>query len=57
MGLAGATAGAISGLIVEAWSYPRLTVLAALATAPLVLLLWASVKVPDEVKVSALPRT
>jgi hypothetical protein len=57
MGLAGATAGAISGVIVEAWGYPRLTVLAALATAPLVLLLWASVKVSDEVKVSALPRT
>jgi MFS family permease len=57
MGLAGASAGAISGLIVEAWGYPRLTVLAALATAPLVLLLWATVKVPDEVKVSALPRT
>jgi MFS family permease len=56
MGLAGASAGAISGLIVEAWGYPRLTVLAALATAPLVLLLWATVKLPDEVKVSALPR-
>jgi len=57
MGLAGAFAGAISGLIVEAWGYPELTVLAALATARLVLLLWITVKVRDEVKVSALPRT
>jgi MFS family permease len=56
MGLAGALAGAISGLVVEGWGYPRLTLLAALATAPLVVLLWASVKVPDEVNISALPR-
>jgi MFS family permease len=38
MGLAGATAGAVSGVIVYAWGYPRLTLLAALATAPLILL-------------------
>jgi MFS family permease len=56
MGLAGALAGAISGLVVEGWGYPRLTLLAALATAPLVVLLRASVKVPDEVNISALPR-
>jgi MFS family permease len=56
MGLAGATAGAISGLILEGWGYPRLTLLAALATAPLLLVLKRSVEVPDEVKVSALPR-
>jgi MFS family permease len=43
MGLAGATAGAISGVIVGAWGYPRLTLLAALATAPLiVLVLWST---------------
>ena len=36
MGLAGASAGAISGLIVDAWGYPTLTLLAALATVPLV---------------------
>ena len=53
MGLAGALAGAISGLIVEGWGYPRLTLLAAIATAPLLLILWSSVKVPDEVKFSA----
>jgi MFS family permease len=53
MGLAGALAGAISGLIVEGWGYPRLTLLAALATAPLLLVLWSSVKGPDEVKISA----
>jgi MFS family permease len=57
MGLAGAFAGAMSGLVVEVWGYPRLTLLAALATAPLLVLLWATVKVPDEVNVSALPRT
>jgi MFS family permease len=38
MGLAGATAGAISGVIVAEWSYSMLTLLAALATVPLILL-------------------
>jgi MFS family permease len=38
MGLAGALAGAVSGVIVDAWGYPTLTLLAALATAPLVVL-------------------
>ncbi|HET6837453.1 MAG TPA: MFS transporter, partial [Gemmatimonadales bacterium] len=38
MGLAGATAGAISGVIVEAWGYPTLTLLAALTTSPLIVL-------------------
>jgi MFS family permease len=54
MGLAGALAGAASGLVLEGWGYPRLTLLAALATAPLLVLLW-SVKVRDEVNISALP--
>jgi hypothetical protein len=36
MGLAGASAGAISGVILEAWGYPTLTLLAALAAATLV---------------------
>jgi MFS family permease len=39
MGLAGATAGALSGVVVELWGYSRLTLLAALATLPLVVLL------------------
>jgi MFS family permease len=55
MGLAGALAGAASGLVLEGWGYPRLTLLAALATAPLLVLLWVSVKVQDEVNISALP--
>jgi MFS family permease len=38
MGLAGATAGAISGVIVAAWGYSTLTLLAALATGPLIVL-------------------
>jgi MFS family permease len=38
MGLAGATAGALSGVVVQTWSYPILALLAALATAPLVVL-------------------
>jgi MFS family permease len=38
MGLAGAMAGAISGVIVAMWGYPMLTLLAALATAPLIVL-------------------
>jgi MFS family permease len=39
MGLAGATAGALSGVVVEGWGYPALTLVAALATGPLVLIL------------------
>jgi MFS family permease len=39
MGLAGASAGALSGVIVHGWGYPTLTLLAALATAPLMVLL------------------
>jgi MFS family permease len=35
MGLAAATAGALSGVTVNAWGYPILTLLAALATVPL----------------------
>ena len=42
MGLAGASAGAISGVIVQAWGYPTLTVLAALVTGPLIVLVWSS---------------
>jgi predicted MFS family arabinose efflux permease len=38
MGLAGALAGAISGVIVSEWGYPALTLLAALATIPLIVL-------------------
>ncbi len=38
MGLAGALAGAISGVVVGAWGYPTLTLLAAIATAPLIAL-------------------
>jgi MFS family permease len=50
MGLAGATAGAMSGLIVDAWGYPRLTLLAALATAPLMVLVsFATGRIDDRV--------
>ena len=38
MGLAGASAGALSGLIVDSWGYSNLTLLAALATGPLIVL-------------------
>jgi MFS family permease len=38
MGLAGASAGAGSGLVVQAWGYPMLTLLAALTTVPLIAL-------------------
>jgi MFS family permease len=38
MGLAGASAGALSGLVVGTWGYSWLTLLAALATVPLVIL-------------------
>ena len=36
MGLAGASAGAMSGVVVQAWGFPMLTLIAALATAPLI---------------------
>ena len=39
MGLAGASAGAVSGVIVETWGYPTLTLLAACAVVPLLALL------------------
>jgi MFS family permease len=38
MGLAGATAGALSGAVVDLGGYPTLTVVAAVATLPLVVL-------------------
>jgi MFS family permease len=38
MGLAGASAGALSGVVVFAWGYSTLALLAALTTAPLVVL-------------------
>jgi MFS family permease len=46
MGLAGALAGAISGLVVATWGYPILTLLAAIATAPLVMLVSLTVPGP-----------
>ena len=36
MGLAGACAGALSGVVVGTWSYPALTLVAAIATVPLI---------------------
>jgi MFS family permease len=39
MGLAGASAGALSGVVVGTWSYPALTLMAALATVPLMVAL------------------
>jgi MFS family permease len=59
MGLAGASAGAISGVIVEAWGYSTLALLAALATAPLIVLVSFSPKrvVPTIITVSALAPT
>jgi MFS family permease len=38
MGLAGASAGALSGVVVQVWGFPILTLVAALATAPLIVL-------------------
>ena len=38
MGVAGASAGALSGAIVQAWGFPKLTLIAALATAPFIVL-------------------
>jgi MFS family permease len=38
IGLAAASAGALSGVVVAGWGYPTLTFVAALATGPLILL-------------------
>ncbi len=38
MGLAGATAGALSGVVVSAWGFPVLAAVAAIATVPLIVL-------------------
>ena len=38
MGLAGASAGALSGVVVSVWSYPVLALVAAIATVPLIVL-------------------
>jgi MFS family permease len=48
MGLAGATAGAISGVIVAAWGYSTLTLLSALATAPLIVIASMSTRRRDD---------
>jgi MFS family permease len=48
MGLAGASAGAISGVIVYVWGYSTLTLLAALATAPLIVLVLFSTNRADD---------
>jgi MFS family permease len=48
MGLAGAVAGAASGVIVEGWGYTTLTLLAAFATAPLVILVSLPIRRGDE---------
>jgi MFS family permease len=42
MGLAGATAGALSGVVVQSWGYSTLTLLAALAMGPLIALVLGS---------------
>jgi hypothetical protein len=48
MGLVGASAGALSGVVVQAWGYPTLTALAALTTAPLILLVaWPTNSLED----------
>ena len=41
MGLAGACAGALSGLVVSAWGYPVLALVAGIATVPLIVLVFA----------------
>lgn len=56
MGLAGAFAGAISGVIVEGWGYPTLTLLAALATGPLVVLVALSTQRTQRTQSESVPR-
>jgi len=47
MGLAGAVAGALSGVVMSAWGYPMLALGAAVAAAPVMLLLKADVSPRD----------
>jgi MFS family permease len=54
MGLAGASAGAVSGVIVDAWGYPTLTMFAALATAPLIVLASFAIGRPDRADAEAI---
>ncbi|HEX6063042.1 MAG TPA: MFS transporter [Longimicrobiales bacterium] len=42
MGLAAATGGALSGVVVFAWGYPALALIAAIMTAPLIILTFSS---------------
>jgi MFS family permease len=49
-GLAGASAGALSGVVVDAWGYSTLTLVAALATAPLIVLVSLATSRSDEVR-------
>jgi MFS family permease len=46
MGLAGASAGALSGVVVFAWGYPMLALLAALTTLPLGILIFVPPRQP-----------
>ena len=55
MGLAGATAGALSGLVVAEWGYSVLTLLAALATAPLILLVSLSLQKSSSASATMMP--
>ena len=54
MGLAGASAGAVSGVIVDVWGYPTLTMFAALATAPLIVLASVAISRPDRADAEAI---
>jgi MFS family permease len=45
MGLAGASAGALSGVIVDAWGFPLLALIAALATTPFIALATRRIRV------------
>lgn len=47
MGLAGASAGALSGVVVFAWGYPTLALLAAVTTIPLVIMTFRFVPRPS----------
>jgi len=45
MGLAGASAGALSGVIVDAWGFPMLALIAALATTPFIVVATKRIRV------------
>jgi hypothetical protein len=53
MGLAGSSSGAVSGVVVAAFGYPLLTLLAAVTAVPLAALAWLTARRVDSSRVTS----